>query len=1601
VAIRCSVFAIGATAGALLIIAGGHGNLGASAARSASQEAETSTLSHLTPSSGSFTCSTPTIFLAQSNPTQLFGGVLGAGKIAFTAIGKPSTWSYNAIGFDSKSGYLYGVSIPESSKYPAGHLLQIGSSGAVTDLGSISGDPNLQKVGADNGAFDGAGNFWVARTGYPEMDEVSLTSKPPKVVKTVKFAPSSPGLLTDDFTYGAGYMWGMAANGDAVVIQRLSLTTGAISTYPAPKAVPVSTAYGAAWTFGNGDLGFQSNQTGQIFEVAVADPSTTPSFSLLSLYSGPSSPGNNDGAACALHEVDLGMTISGPTSVVPDTTVTWTETVTNHGPGISSGYVTEDTLPTGFTDPSTNQPESVCSIPSSPPYTIRCSEGLLAVGAKRTLTISATAPQVALATYSDTATVTGNEFDPNPNNNSSTLVTKTTIGKPTVTTAASASGAVGGTFYDSLTITEGAAPIGTINLAAYPAGSGCEGSPIVTTTASAGGDGTVKSIPVAIDTAGTYDWVASYPASADNDSFGPTPCGTAAEQFTVGKASPQLSTTPSGSATAGQDFTDTAQLTGSFGTDGESITFDLYGPFASASDVTSSSCTAQNLVAGPTGTISAGAATSQAVTPPAAGVYQWVASYAGDADNKAVSGTCGTAGEQFTVGKVSPQLSTTPSASAAVGSSFTASATLSGGVEPSGTISFVLYPEGDTTCTGNSLGTTNASTNVDGNATYQAATSYKLTTPGTYEWTASYSGDGNNAVASSSCGTAAVIVTTASPTITVTPSPASSPLGSEFSATATLAGGYSPSGSITFDLYPVGDTTCTGTVFQSTAATTGVDGNATYQAASSYQLTTPGTYEWTASYSGDSDNAIVATTCGQGAVTVTVAAPSMSSTPSPSTGPFFSSFKDSVTISGGDDPGGTVTFLLYKDGDTTCSGSTLASSTATVTGDDSYLSSSVKLDAIGTYEWVASYSGDANNGPVSDSCGTEPVMVTTITPTITQSPDPQTAEAGSGFFDVADIAGGDDPMGTISFDLYGPDDPSCSSSPQTSSQPVDNNGDYDSSEYTLSAPGTYEWVVSYSGDSNNSAETSSCGTYPVDVEPVATSITSAANPSSATVGGSFGDTVTLSGGSDPTGAITFYLYGPNDTTCSQVPDTDTVNVAGAGNYPSQSFTLKQAGTYEWVASYGGDATNAASTTTCGDDPLTVNKVIPTISSTTPSADADAGSVFTDKAVLASGLNPTGTLDFSLYPATADCLGTPTGTATANVDGNGTYTSNPAITVTTPGYYDWQVSYSGDANNAALAASSCGSEIVAVLPNGCTINWVGPPTGGSWSTTANWNLNRVPGSSDVVCILPLVSGQVVFDGLSGTSNTSIEQLISQSTLEITGGDLTITDTAAKSSTDGFTLAGGTFGSSSNTSTTGLTDNGDFTWTSGTFSAPSNVTTEPVFTEVSGQTATINLPSLNGSSQVIYWQITTASPLSVSGGLYFQGSAGIDEDGTGSAVTLANGADIAPNGGVSGFFTVGSDASLTLQSSATATIDVPITFDSDSAVDITLASSQGALDLSNKVALADATLNLTVASGYTPQLNAVVLNDSAGFSSDFGSTPGYTASYTTTQVEVSPA
>ena len=153
----------------------------------------------------------------------------------------------------------------------------------------------------------------------------------------------------------------------------------------------------------------------------------------------------------------------------------------------------------------------------------------------------------------------------------------------------------------------------------------------------------------------------------------------------------------------------------------------------------------------------------------------------------------------------------------------------------------------------------------------------------------------------------------------------------------------------------------------------------------------------------------------------------------------------------------------------------------------------------GTYQWVASYSGDPNNNGVASASGNEPVAVAPDNLLVSTTTNPtQVTVATAPFNDSATLSAGFNPSGTITFTLYAPDG---TTAVYTNDVVVTGNGTYGTATsgdnpggYTPLVTGTYQWVASYSGDGNNNSVTSNPGDEPVIARTVSSILTTSALP---------------------------------------------------------------------------------------------------------------------------------------------------------------------------------------------------------------------------------------------------------------------------------------------------------------------------------------------------------------------------------------------------------------------------------------------------------------------------------------------------------------------------
>jgi uncharacterized repeat protein (TIGR01451 family) len=409
--------------------------------------------------------------------------------------------------------------------------------------------------------------------------------------------------------------------------------------------------------------------------------------------------------------------------------------------------------------------------------------------------------------------------------------------------------------------------------------------------------------------------------------------------------------------------------------------------------------------------------------------------------------------------------------------------------------------------------------------------------------------------------------------------------------------------------------------------------------------------------------------------------------------------------------GGTITFHLFSDAACANEVNTGLNSVA-VNGDGNYNSGSFTPAAPGTYYWIASYSGDANNGPATGACGDAgetSVVDKAPTSTATQLHDNATEATipvsssvalGTSVHDratVSDTVASVDPTGTATFTFFA--NGTCAGTGTAKGTVALVNGvAHPSTASGALAAGDYSFQAHYNGDDNFAASTSPCEPFHVDKagSSSATQLHNDANEdvipvgSSVALGTNVHDRATVSDGNaafDPTGDVTFTFF-VNGSCDGQGTAKGTIALSSGTAHPSAASGVLAAGDYSYRAHYNGDDNFDPSTSPC--EPFHVNTAG---SSTETQLHNDAnedvipvgssvalGTNVHDRATVSDGnaaFDPTGDVSFTFY-ANGTCDGQGTAKGTVALD-NGVAHPSAASGALTPGGYSYQARYNGDDN----------------------------------------------------------------------------------------------------------------------------------------------------------------------------------------------------------------------------------------------------------------------------------------------------------------------------------
>src|SRR5208283_1106950 len=197
-----------------------------------------------------------------------------------------------------------------------------------------------------------------------------------------------------------------------------------------------------------------------------------------------------------------------------------------------------------------------------------------------------------------------------------------------------------------------------------------------------------------------------------------------------------------------------------------------------------------------------------------------------------------------------------------------------------------------------------------------------------------------------------VTITPATPAINTSQQPASATVGTSIADQATVSGGFSPTGTVTFNLY--NNSTASGTPLVTFANVALVNGVAT---SPGYTATATGTDYWVATYNGNTNNASVSSGAAAEPVVITPVAPSLTTTPGGTvtigsfsiSGTKYCDATGSGFSAGNDAPQAGVTINLYEQANG-CTGLVVGS------GGDTFVASTTTLSN-GTYSFTLSNPG--------------------------------------------------------------------------------------------------------------------------------------------------------------------------------------------------------------------------------------------------------------------------------------------------------------------------------------------------------------------------------------------------------------------------------------------------------------------------------------------------------------------------------------------------------------------------------------------------------------------------------------------------------------------
>ena len=402
---------------------------------------------------------------ASGKGTQLFEGVQVEDAdenvtVQYNHIGPISCLQYNAISYDDVDDFVYGVASND-------HIVRIDAAAGVTDTGVVlpaAKNPytfgTYVPLSPTSGELVLAIGNGVGTSSYVTVPLSGGSSGTPDTVgKPVTHSftrgtglPTGAIVLPNlaDWVTIEGYVWGLDTNTantpPGEFLYRLNPASGQLSRVALPAAFRgIGTAsFGGQWVYGNGNIGVSDNYSGMIYQIRLvnADGSAyiggtaMPTVKLISGIQGVTTAGEdmksagNDATSTPGLPVDLtlikqvsvnGDAYSPADKFSPGDSVSYTILVKNVSlNNTSSGWILDDPIPAGLTsvavstiDASHSHAGASCSVTAT---NVACA-GAQGMEPGDYITITLTATVSGDSPIRNVATVTGNDPDPDPENN--------------------------------------------------------------------------------------------------------------------------------------------------------------------------------------------------------------------------------------------------------------------------------------------------------------------------------------------------------------------------------------------------------------------------------------------------------------------------------------------------------------------------------------------------------------------------------------------------------------------------------------------------------------------------------------------------------------------------------------------------------------------------------------------------------------------------------------------------------------------------------------------------------------------------------------------------------------------------------------------------------------------------------------------------------------------------------------------------------------------------------------------------------------------------------------------------------------------------------